>query len=90
MGFLLLHNFSKKRKYDGQVALLYVAWYGFGRALIEGLRTDSLYWGPFRVSQLLAAISCIAAGTVLIWQMTKVHDEANLHVNRKAAEAAEE
>ena len=90
VGFLLLHNFSKKRKYDGQVALLYAAWYGFGRALIEGLRTDSLYWGPFRVSQLLAAISCVAALSVLVWQMTKTHDEANLYVNRKAAETAEE
>ena len=85
VGFLLLHKFSKKRKYDGQVALLYAAWYGFGRALIEGLRTDSLYWGPFRVSQLLAAVSCIAALSVLVWQMTKPHDPANLYVNQVAA-----
>ena len=85
VGFLLLHKFSKKRKYDGQVALLYAAWYGFGRAVIEGLRTDSLYWGPFRVSQLLAAVSCIAALSVLVWQMTKPHDPANLYVNQVAA-----
>ena len=82
VGFLLLHKFSKHRKYDGQVALLYAAWYGFGRALIEGLRTDSLYWGPFRVSQLLAAVSCIAALSVLVWQMKKSHDQANLYVNQ--------
>ena len=65
-GFLLLHFLSKKRKYDGQIALGYVAWYGLGRAFIEGLRTDSLMWGPVRVSQALAAVSCLAAVTVLV------------------------
>jgi phosphatidylglycerol:prolipoprotein diacylglycerol transferase len=42
-----------------------VAWYGLGRAIIEGLRVDSLYWGPFRVSQMLALVSCVAAVIVL-------------------------
>ena len=85
-GFLLLHKLSKKRRYDGQIALLYAAWYGLGRTLIEGLRTDSLYLGPFRVSQLLAAISCLAAATVLIWQMKKSHDPAKLWVNQVSKE----
>ena len=44
MGFLLLHFYSKKRKYDGEIFTLYVAWYGLGRGIIEGLRTDSLYF----------------------------------------------
>ena len=81
VGFVLLHKLSKKREYDGQIALGYAAWYGLGRAFIEGLRTDSLYLGPFRVSQLLAAVSCIAALSVLIWQMRKPHDPADLYVN---------
>lgn len=70
-GFIALHFLSKKRKFDGQIALSYVAWYGLGRALIEGLRTDSLYWGPFRVSQLLAAVSCLAAVSVLLYRWLK-------------------
>ena len=86
-GFVLLHTLSKKRQYDGQIALGYVAWYGLGRAFIEGLRMDSLYWGPFRVSQLLAAISCIAAVIVLTIQHFKSHDKENLFVNRVAAAA---
>ena len=86
-GFLALHFLSKKRQYDGQIALGYVAWYGLGRALIEGLRTDSLWLGSFRVSQLLAAISCVAAVGVLVWMGTKKHDPANLLVNQVAAEA---
>ena len=85
-GFLLLHKFSKKRRYDGQIALLYAAWYGLGRTLIEGLRTDSLYLGAFRVSQLLAAASCLAAASVLVWQMKKPHDPAKLWVNQVATE----
>lgn len=80
-GFVLLHFLSKKRKYDGQIALGYVAWYGLGRALIEGLRTDSLYLGQFRVSQLLAATSCIIAVVVLIVMAFKQHDSEKLFVN---------
>lgn len=72
IGFILLHFYSKKRKFKGEMALLYVAWYGAGRAWIEGLRTDSLYIGPVRVSQLLAAISCIAAIAVLVRQYRRI------------------
>ena len=81
-GFLLLHFLSKKRRYDGQIALGYAAWYGLGRALIEGLRMDSLYWGPFRVSQLLAAFSCVAAVGVLAFMSFRKHDPNRLFVNR--------
>ena len=87
-GFLLLHFLSKKRRFDGQVALGYAAWYGLGRAWIEGLRMDSLYWGPFRVSQWLAGISCIIAVSVLVYQSFKPHDPAKMLVNRVAAQAA--
>lgn len=91
VGFALLHVASRRRKYDGQIALGYVAWYGLGRALIEGLRTDSLYLGPFRVSQLLAAVSCFAAVVVLLVMMFREHSEEKLFVNQAAAgKAAEE
>ena len=88
IGFVLLHFLSKKRQYDGQIALGYVAWYGLGRTMIEGLRMDSLYWGPFRVSQVLAAVSCVAAAVVLVWQSFRPHDRANLFGNRVAAAEA--
>ena len=87
-GFVLLHFLSKRRKYDGQIALGYVAWYGLGRALIEGLRTDSLYLGPIRVSQLLAAVSCFAAVAVLVIMMFRQHDPKKLFVNVQAEKAA--
>ena len=90
VGFILLHGISKGRKYDGQIALMYVAWYGMGRALIEGLRTDSLWWGKFRVSQVLAAASALFALALLIWQAFRPHDPADLFVNKLAAKKAAE
>lgn len=88
LGFVLLHFLSKKRRYDGQIALGYVAWYGLGRAMIEGLRTDSLYLGPIRVSQLLAAVSCLAATAVLIVMAFRKHDPEKLFVNEVAKRIA--
>ena len=46
---------------------------------------DSLWWGPFRVSQLLAGVSCLTAVGVLLWQHFKPHDPQNLFVNQVAA-----
>ena len=89
-GFALLHFLSKKRKYDGQMFLGYAAWYGLGRTVIEGLRTDSLYWGQFRVSQMLAAISCLVAVSILLWQAFREHPAEKLYVNRVAALAEAE
>lgn len=69
LGFVLLHIFSRKfRRYDGQVFLLYLAWYGVGRFFIEGLRTDSLITPvlPIRVSQLVAVLTVLTAVVLLI------------------------
>ncbi len=96
VGFVALHFLSKKRKYDGQIALGYVAWYGLGRTLIEGLRTDSLYifkeqlGEVLRVSQLLAAVTCFAAVVILVWQAFRVHNPENLFVNKAALPEEEE
>lgn len=84
-GFVLLHFLSKKRKYDGQIALGYLAWYGFGRMIIEGMRTDSLWWGPFRVSQVLAGLTFVAGAAALIVLHFRPHDPENLFVNQVEA-----
>ena len=59
IGFALINLFYKKRKFNGEMFLWYVAWYGLGRTFIELLRQDSLYMGGIRVSSLLGAI-CFA------------------------------
>ena len=61
-GFFLLHSLRKKMKKPGDLFLLYLVWYGFGRMIIEGLRTDSLMWGPFRVSQVLSLALVLLGG----------------------------
>ncbi len=82
IGFVILHVLSKRKKYDGQIALGYCVWYGFGRAIIEGLRMDSLYWGAIRVSQMLAAGSCVVAALILLIQVHRPHDPGRLAINR--------
>lgn len=89
IGFCILHFASKKRKYDGQVLLWYIAWYGFGRAWIESMRTDSLMVGPLRVSQWLAGISCVTALALLIcFRFVLKPDPAKRYVDRLAAAKA--
>ena len=65
IGFVLINLFYKKKKFDGQIVLMYLAWYGFGRMFIEGLRTDSLYIGVFRISQVVGFF-CFAICTALL------------------------
>lgn len=89
LGFVLLHRLSKKRKYDGQIALCYVAWYGLGRAAIEGLRTDALGWDTVRFTQLLALVAGIAAVVVLAVLWRKPHAPEQLYVNQKKEEPTE-
>ena len=88
LGFVLLHFLSKKRKFDGQIALGYMAWYGLGRTFIEGLRMDSLYLGNFRVSQLLAAGTCFIGVALLMVNAFRDHDPAKLQANIYEAKLA--
>lgn len=92
VGFILLHFYSKRRKFDGEVFALYVAWYGLGRAWIEGLRTDSLYlFGTgIRVSQLLAIVSFVGAALFIVYVRKKKNPTPEkLYVNRNAAVSEE-
>lgn len=95
-GLVMVYFLGKKRKFDGQCFLFYVFWYGLGRAWIEGLRTDSLYFfglelfgEPIRTSQMLAALSALAAGAVLLWMLKKsARSPRTLYVDRLAARQA--
>lgn len=85
LGFVLLAIFAKKiRKFDGQIFLMYLGWYGLERFFIEGLRTDSLMIGTMRVSQVLAAICFISSVILLVVILNKVKrmgDEYVLYVD---------
>lgn len=55
LGIAVILSYKKKRLFSGELFCLYMVWYGLGRMYIEGLRSDSLYIGEFRISQLLSA-----------------------------------
>lgn len=85
LGFVLLHIISKKwRKFDGQIFLLYMVWYGIGRFFIEGLRTDSLYVGTLRISQVVAVMTATVGLVLFIVMYSRVkrmHGDYVLYVN---------
>ncbi len=95
IGLILVYLIGKRwRKYDGECFLFYLCWYGLGRAWIEGMRTDSLYFfglelfgAPIRVSQMVAAVCFVAAGAILLYNRFRPHDPAKLYVNRLKAQA---
>lgn len=69
---LLVLRSRKKTLRIGETTLLYLIWYSFGRFFIEALRTDSLWWGPFRVSQVLAGILFIIG--IIIFVARRMND----------------
>ena len=71
IGFTLIHFLYKKKKFDGQIVLMYITWYGFGRMLIEGLRTDSLYVGVFRISQVVGFVCFVCGSVALIFNLAR-------------------
>ena len=91
IGFVLLHFLSKKRRFDGEIFLGYIAWYGLGRAIIEGMRTDSLYLGPLRVSQWVGGLSCLIALGIIVYVLAvRRPDGSKMLVNRSSAEGENE
>lgn len=70
---ILLIIYTKHKKFDGEIMLLYLFGYGLGRMWMEGLRTDQLFlWGtPFAVSQLLSAFLVIGSAMFLIYKRRK-------------------
>jgi phosphatidylglycerol---prolipoprotein diacylglyceryl transferase len=65
-GIFILLKLKRYKKFDGEVFWLYVVWYGIGRFLIEGLRTDSLMFFSIRISQIVALISAFAGIAAII------------------------
>jgi len=57
--------FHKKKKFQGQIFAFYLMWYGAGRAVIEGLRTDSMLLFGLRLNQLIG-IAIVIIGLVIM------------------------
>jgi len=73
VGLIILLLVYKKSTSVGTTTATYLVWYGVGRTLIEGLRSDSLYIGStnIRVSQLLSIILVAVGLFILIYNFVK-------------------
>ena len=94
VGFLIINFYwyrKDHRKYDWQIFIFYVFWYGTGRAMVEGLRTDSLYipGTNIRTSQLVAACSALIALIILRVNIKRPHKPTFASVQAAEAAAAE-
>ena len=82
IGFILLMTVFNKSKKLGTMTGVYLVYYGLGRVWIEGLRTDSLYWGPLRVSQWLSVVIMVIGLSILVYnyfsrQKDKAYEQKN-------------
>jgi len=77
LGFIILLVIRKKDKFKHKGILLfsYLTWYGIGRFFIEGMRTDSLYIGTFRVSQLVSILLVLIGIIGIIWIWRKKNEK---------------
>ncbi len=92
LGFGVLYLISRKwRRFDGQMFLLYIIWYGSERMIVEGLRTDSLYTPVFglRVSQVLSGVLVIAGTVLLVLGLRKAAQKAALSQSGEVSGASE-
>lgn len=92
-GFLLLHFYSKHRKFDGELFLMYIGWYGLGRFWIEALRTDSLFLinndtMQLKVSQLVAG-TCVIFALIMLVYMHMTVKKRGVHLYCDTEESKE-
>ena len=73
LGFVLILLLRRKPQFlrQGEVAGFYLVWYGFGRMIIEGMRTDSLMFAGIRVSQWLSILLILVGLGVFVYQRRK-------------------
>lgn len=70
--FFILKYLKNNRRYPGQLTYIYLLMYSFVRAIIEGLRTDSLMLGNVRISQLISIIIFVITLIILIYKKKKM------------------
>lgn len=78
LGFILVNIFFKHKKYDGQIFLMVFGWYGLGRLMIEGIRTDSLMIGALGMVGLVFAIAALVVGYIFTQKLIKSISSKNM------------
>ena len=74
---LILLCWRKRKKFEGEIFLMYLFGYGVGRAWIEGLRTDQLLIPGigWPVSQVLAVVLVVVSATLIVMIRSKKKKE---------------
>lgn len=90
LGFVIANLFYRKRKFDGQVFIFLMAWYGLGRCIIEGIREDhmdlTIFGLSLRINQLIAGIFFVIFSVLFIaLTAKKVHKPLYCKLPTKAA-----
>ena len=81
--FIFILLLFKKRKFKGELTYIYLAIYGLGRAIIEGLRVDSLMLGSVRISQVISIIIFVVFSVLLIRKKIIVKRESHKNIGQK-------
>lgn len=70
LGFVIVMSLRHRPRFfkQGEIAFFYLIWYGCGRFVIEGMRTDSLMLLRIRVSQWLSALLVLIGVVLVIWR----------------------
>lgn len=69
--FIILYRIRNKRKFKGEIVILYLIMYSFVRFFIEGLRIDSLMFFNVRISQILSLSIFVVFCLVLLKKYKK-------------------
>ncbi len=87
---IFIFIYRKKKHFDGELFTLYAFGYGVGRFLIEGMRTDSLMLGSFKISQLVAIFCIVVAiiNMVIGLKRRRLFDPAKMNVAQSGEEQA--
>lgn len=77
---LLIRN-RKHLLLRAEATALYLIWYGLGRFFIEGMRTDSLYIGSLRVSQIVSILFILFGVALIIYQRFYVYPKPQYYTD---------
>ena len=78
---IILIRLIGRKKFDGQVFWTYLLSYGAGRLWIEGMRLDSLYLGPVRISQIVAFVTVVLAIIMLTISLKRMKNQQHINEN---------
>lgn len=70
--FFLLLRYDARKKFEGELLVLYGVLYSVGRFFIEGLRTDSLMVGPFRTAQVISILIILGGSFIIYLERSKI------------------